>query len=52
MAKCKIKAFGDIDCPHFNNPNEDCWYDVEYRCKRINKLNGLSRRIKQIRNNK
>lgn len=29
MTKCKIF---DIDCPHFDNPEEDCWYSKEYRC--------------------
>jgi len=31
MAKCKIKSF-DIDCPLFDNPEEDCWYNEEHRC--------------------
>ena len=29
MTKCKIF---DIDCPHFDNPKKQCWYNKEHRC--------------------
>lgn len=34
--KCKIF---DIDCPHFDNPEDDCWYNEEYRCTATKGLN-------------
>lgn len=29
MTKCKIF---DIDCPLFDNPKRQCWYNEEHRC--------------------
>lgn len=49
MAKCRIEAFKDIECPHFDNPNDNCWYNNEHRCERTKNLNYMKRRIKQIK---
>ena len=29
---CKYKGFGDIVCPIYKNPKDDCWYNPDYRC--------------------
>jgi len=49
MPNCIIKNFEDLECPYFNNPKEDCWYDLEYKCNRINKLGRLNRLVRQAR---
>ena len=49
MPKCIIKDFEDIECPNFDNPEDACWYDLEYRCDRIDGLGSLNRLIRLAR---
>ena len=49
MAKCRIEAFKDIECPHFDNPKDDCWYGSDHRCETTKNLDYMKRRVKQIK---
>jgi hypothetical protein len=45
VPNCIINGFKDIKCPYFNNPQNDCWYDLEYLCKKIQTTDSIKRKL-------